>query len=104
MINKRPPKITDILSKVKEAVISGEYLDMTHAQARSRERNITRPEYEYVLKSGYHERKKDEYKENHKAWNYAIRGKTVDGRDLRVAVSFEDNDMLIITVIDLAKK
>ncbi|MCH9021382.1 MAG: DUF4258 domain-containing protein [Planctomycetes bacterium] len=103
MAKKRPAKITDVRSQIIQAVNSGEYLDVTHAQDRSRERNITRPEYEYVLKNCFHERSKDEYMENYKAWNYAVRGHTIDGRDIRVVVSFDDNGMLIITVIDLEK-
>ena len=103
MAKKRPSKITDLLSNIKKAVNSGEYLDVTHAQDRSRERNITRPEYEYVLKNGFHERSRDEYMEKYKAWNYAVRGHTIDGRDIRVVVSFDDNGMLILTVIDLEK-
>ncbi len=57
----------------------------------------------YVLTTGYREAKKDEYKEEHQSWNYAMRGKTVDDRKLRVAVSFDKDDLLIITVIDLEK-
>jgi hypothetical protein len=70
----------------------------TRAQKK---RQITRPEYEYVLINGYHEKKKDDYKEKYKAWNYAIRGKTIDKRSIRVVVSFDKNDLLVITVIDL---
>lgn len=59
-------------------------------------------EYEYVLKTGWHEKRKDTYDEiEYKTWNYAIRGKTVDARELRVIVSFAEDGMLIITVIEL---
>ncbi len=58
-------------------------------------------EYEYVLKTGWHEKAKDQYDVQNKAWNYAIRGKTVDTRELRVVVSFDEEGLLIITVIDL---
>jgi hypothetical protein len=104
---KRPPKRNDLLKAVRAAVDAGRYLDMVHARKRQGERQITRPEYEHVLRTGYHEARKDEFKEEHSAWNYAIRGKTVDGRDLRVAISFErvktgsDETLLIITVIEV---
>ena len=98
---KRPGKISNVLSLVRKAVLSGNYIDMVHAEIRKHERDITRPGYEYVLRTGWHEKSKDEYKEEYKAWNYSIRGKTVDGRDLRVVISFDENGMLIITVIDL---
>ena len=75
---------------------------MTHAQERQTERNITRNEYEYILvKSGWHEKRKDKYDQDYQAWNYAIRGKTIDERELRIIASFDDDGMLIITVIDL---
>lgn len=48
-----------------------------------------------------HEKAKDAYQERYKNWNYAIRGKTVDDRELRVVVSFEENGLWIITLIDL---
>lgn len=54
--------------------------------------------------NGHHEKSKDEYKPEHKCWNYSIRGKTVSERELRVAVSLDKvSGLLIITVIDLDK-
>jgi hypothetical protein len=59
---------------------------------------------EQAIARGHHEKRKDEYKTEHKCWNYSIRGKTVDARELRVAVSLDKNSgLLIVTVIDLAK-
>ena len=103
MTMKRPSKIPNVLEVIRKSITNGNFYDVSHAEGRKEERNITRPEYLYVLKHGYHEPKKDEYKEEFKAWNYSIRGKTVDGRELRVVVSFDDNFMLIITVINLEK-
>jgi len=60
-------------------------------------------EVKQVLKYGHHEKRKDEFKEEHSAWIYSIRGKTMDQRNLRIAVSFDKNNMLVITVIDLGK-
>lgn len=58
-----------------------------------------------VIETGRHENRKDEYKEEYRAWNYAIRGETLDGRALRVAVSFErvsgEDLMVLVTAIDL---
>lgn len=101
MTIKRPSKIPNVLNVIRKAIAEGHYVDVVHAEERKQERNITRPEYLYVLNHGYHEPKKDEYKVEYKAWNYAIRGKTIDGRELRVVVSFDENNLLIITVIDL---
>ncbi|MFN8672350.1 MAG: DUF4258 domain-containing protein [Candidatus Sericytochromatia bacterium] len=101
---KRPEKEPNLLLKIKEAINSGNYRDVTHALERSIERAITRAEYLYVLKNGRHEKKKDEFKEEYNNWNYAIRGKTLDEKELRVIVSFEENGLLVITVIDLELK
>ena len=38
---------------------------MTHAYLRATERKITRAEYLYVLKTGKHEKRKDEFKEEY---------------------------------------
>ena len=66
------------------------------------ERVIDIHEIRQVIEGGWHEKAKDEYKAEWSAWNYAIRGKTVDGRSLRVAVSFDtDGHLLVITAIDL---
>ena len=54
-----------------------------------------------VIRDQGHESGKDEYKQEHRAWSYSMRGKTVDGRPLRIVVSFDADDLLIITVIDL---
>ena len=47
------------------------------------------------------EKRKDKFDEAYNSWNYSVRGKTVDLRELRVIVSFDDSGMLIITAIDL---
>jgi hypothetical protein len=99
---RRPQKHEDVPALVREHVKAGRFLDTRHALDRRRERRINRPEVLYVLCHGYHEKRKDEFKEANGAWNYSIRGKTVDGCDLRVCVSFEDElGMLIITAIVL---
>lgn len=65
------------------------------------ERRITRPEVLYILRHGHHEPRKDTFSSEHMAWSYAIRGRTLDGRNLRVCVSLDASRMLIITAIDL---
>ena len=41
------------------------------------------------------------FDERFKVWNYAIRGKTLDKREIRVMASFDQQNMLIITAIEL---
>jgi len=98
----RPVKVQDVLKVVRAHLDSGTYLDTRHAFERKHERGITRPEVIFVLKNGYHEKKKDQFEVRYKSWSYAIRGKTVDGRELRVIISFDEMGMLLITAIDLS--
>jgi hypothetical protein len=97
-------KISDLLEKVHRCIKHGFYLDTRHATDRQSERRISRPEIIYVLKNGRHEKNKDHYQDRYKSWNYAIRGKTIDRRDVRVIVAFDENNMLIITAIELESK
>ena len=97
----RPPKISNLLEAIQKCIEDGRYLDTRHASHRQAERDITRPEILRVLRTGFHEKKKDQFDGVYKAWNYAVRGKTLDARSLRVIVSFDENNMLIITAIDL---
>lgn len=98
---KRPVKCANVLEKVKECLELGMYYDTTHATLRKGQRRVGLQDVLYVLKNGYHEKKKDEYKPEYKDWNYAIRGKIVDGKELRIAIAFDEDGMLIITVIVL---
>ena len=76
---------------------------MDHALQRIKEREVTFLEVRQVLRTGFHEKRKDAFKEEHNSWNYSVRGKTIDKRNLRIVVSFDEDDMLVITVIDLDK-
>ncbi len=94
-------KLSKLLDRIHDCLRSGDFFDTVHASTRRGERGITRPEMLYVLLHGWHEKGKDEYQKRFDTWNYAVRGKTVDGRELRVVVSFDDSGLLIITAIDL---
>ena len=97
---KRP----DVLHAVCECLDQDRFVDTRHVAERQDERAITRLEVLYVLRNGHHEKRKDQWENFYKAWNYAIRGKTFEKRDLRVVVSFDVNGMLIITAIEVGKK
>jgi len=98
----RPNKLDDVISLVRSCVAAGNFTDTRHAEQRQGQRKITRFEIVSVLETGYHEKKKDEFKPEYQSWNYAIRGKTLDKRELRIAVAFDEaTQMLIITAIDL---
>lgn len=102
---ERPDKHPDVMALVKTCVETGDYLDTRHATERQRERLISRLEVVEILKNGHHEKKKDAFMKEFNAWNYAIRGKTLDKRDLRIAVSFDETTrLLVITAIEILKK
>ncbi len=99
---KRPEKHKDVLGSVRKCVALGRFRDTRHATDRKSEREISLLEIKQVLETGFHEKSKDEFKAAFQAWNYAIRGRTIDRRELRIAVSFdEEATMLIITAIEL---
>ena len=98
---KRSPKIVGLLERVRKSVELGEYFDSRHFLTRQKERNISRLDVEYVLKSGWHEKQKDSFDMFNHTWNYSLRGLTVDPRELRVVVSYDARVMMIITAIDL---
>lgn len=94
-------KHIDILKLIEKAILKGDYIYTGHAEKRLQDREVNRQEVKQVLKSGFHEKKKDQYDETFSEWNYSVKGKTVDKRKLRVVISFDKSNMLIITVIDL---
>ena len=62
------------------------------------------PDITHVLLNGERDPVRDEFKEEFQSWNYAVRGKTIDSRSIRIAVTFDENEMLIVTVIPLGKR
>ena len=94
-------KIQNLMERIRTCVDQGHYLDTRHAHQRQSERKISRPEVLFILRHGHPEKKKDKFDLHHQSWNYSIRGKTVDRRELRIIVSFDKSGLLIITAIDL---
>lgn len=102
MTRKRPEKITNVLEKIKDCIEKGNYFVTVHAFERQNERMISLPESLHVLETGYEEKKKTRFDIEHNVWKYAIRGKTVrDELDVRVIVAFDEDGMLIITVMHI---
>ena len=89
------------MQRVRKCLENGDYLDTFHSNLRQRERMISRMEIIQILRSGWHEKAKDRYDKHHQAWNYAVRGKTIDDRELRIIISFEGVQLLIVTAIEL---
>lgn len=104
MIKKRParpPQLPDLLSEIRKCLDQGKYLPRNHARERQEERNIELVDVKFVLKNGYHEKRKTTFSEEFNTWKYAIRGRTLDEVDIRVIVAFDENIMHIITVMTI---
>lgn len=100
---KRPLKVADVLQKARVCIETGRYYDTTHASLRKSQRRISLAHVLHVVQNGCHEKSKDQYHAEHSDWTYAIRGKTIDEKDIRIAIAFDKDDMLIITVIEVAR-
>jgi hypothetical protein len=93
-------KTAELLQKVREHIQKGRYIVSMHALQRQNQRLIDLKNVLYVLKNGNHEAEKDLFDIKRQMWKYAIRGKTIDGINLRVIVSLAE-EMIIITVVRL---
>jgi len=98
---KKPSKHANPLGKARDCLKRGNYTVTYHAEERQAERVVPIPDAIYTIEVGYHEKRKDRFDEAYQAWNYSIRGKTTDKRDLRVVISFDQDGLLIITVVVL---
>lgn len=99
----RSLKVKDLMVLVRAAVENGQLIYSTHASIRMGERNIIKPEIEYVLETGHHEAKKDKFNVEFGSWDYVIKGKTVDNRNLRIIIALIHPNVLIVAAIDLCR-
>lgn len=95
------PKAKDLFAKISESVKTGRLLYSNHANDRMLERKILKPDVEQVLLKGYHEARKDQFNLVMNSWDYAIRGKSVDGKNLRIIIALIKPNILVVTAIDL---
>ena len=79
-----------LVSRRHHCIETGKYLPTFHAECRQFERDITLLDALYVIKNGYREHKHDQFKEEWQAWNYAVRGITLQDDTVRVIISFDD--------------
>lgn len=103
-MNQRPAKVLKIIEKVRVAVAVRSFRVSGHARKRMVRLGISSSEMVFILKNGYHETRKDEFMAEFNDWNYAIRGKTVDARSIRLAVALELHGFVVVTAIDLDKE
>jgi hypothetical protein len=95
-------KIENVVVLAKNLMLKGAYVISNHAKLRQGERCFTMGDIRSIIDTGYHEKRKDEYKEEYADWNYAIRGKTLDNDQARICIAFtEEKQFVVITVIRL---
>jgi hypothetical protein len=99
----RLKKADNLLEKLKACVEKGNYSITDHAFQRQQERIITVPECLYVLTTGYEEKSKSRFDAEHNSWKYAIRGQTLRKADIRIIVAFDEDGVLIITVMHVGR-
>lgn len=96
---KRPEKLTNVLEKIRACIEQEKYSFTIHALDRVIERGIDVQTTIYMLLNGFEEKQKTKFDVDRNSWKYAIRGLTTDNFDVRVIVGFDEDDMLIITVM-----
>jgi len=97
-------KIVGIVELARKLIASGRYVISEHAKVRQDERGLNIFDVKNVIAYGWHEARKDQYILAYDDWNYAIRGKTIDGEEARICVAFDEKEsMVIVTVIRLEK-
>jgi len=102
MKGQRPDKIENVAELAKNLIQKGAFVISKHAKLRQGQRHLTPGDIKNIINTGYHEKRKDEFKDEHSDWNYAIRGKTLDEEQARVCIAFtEKSHFVVITVIRL---
>ena len=98
-------KEKDLIRKMKTLLGVNKLRISPHCSKRMNERNILYYEILQALSNGRHDPKRDRFNSAFKSWDYSIKGQTIDGRDLRIGITFEyvsyDSEViLVLTVID----
>jgi len=102
-VRKRTDQIENLHAKILECIENERYIQSIHAIDQRKARSIELTDAIYVLRTGRHEKNKTRFDDTYKTWHYAIRGNTLEGLDIRVIVAFDEDDMLIITVMHVFK-
>lgn len=103
-MKKRVDKVQNVSELACKLMEQGAYVISNHAYVRKNQSRLSTGDIQNVLKTGYHEKRKDEYKEEFADWNYAIKGKTLDNEYARVCVSFDkETSLIVVTVIRLER-
>lgn len=99
----RSPKIENVIGKAKQAIAKGLYRYTAHAESRKFERMITEEDALHVIENRWRVQLRDDFCEIHQSWKYAFEGETLQDELLRVIIGFDENMLLIVTVINISK-
>lgn len=101
-------KETDVARRVSDLASNGKYRFLRHAHRRMKQRRVNLYEILQVLKNGTHQAHRDRFNHEFQYWQYTLEGKTLDGRRIRLAVSFQlyrqEEHLIVVTVINLGRK
>ncbi|HAT1765081.1 TPA: DUF4258 domain-containing protein [Legionella pneumophila] len=112
----KPSKKTDqeLFALIEQKIKEKNYIFVPHAKERQKQRNISDLDVLNILegKSGYDRKRnksKDSYESNYihekpQDWKYCIEGKDIDEKKVRIILTFTDDLMPIITVINLSEE
>lgn len=105
---RKPNKKTDreLWNLIAEMIASSNYVFLNHAKMRLKDRNVTDIDVLDILenkdnRNRKRNKSKDTYTPGYQDWNYCIEGKDLDGKRIRIIISFDSELMLVITVIRL---
>jgi len=99
-------KDQELWDSIYLSILNKNYIFVAHAKKRLKDRNVTDIEVLDILENKERckrkrNKKKDSYIKGHQDWNYCIEGVDLDGEKIRIIISFNEELMLIITVIRL---
>jgi hypothetical protein len=105
----KPVKKTDkeLWGIIEKRIADGDYIILPHAKKRQIDRSITDIDVLDILENKKdrkrkRNKKKDIYTEGYLDWNYCIEGQDLDDENkIRIIVSFDESNLLVITVIRL---
>lgn len=106
MLNKKPDKKTDteLWALILEMISNGDYIFLRHAQDRLKDRKVSDLDVLDILENKPKRKRKrnkskDTFLPGYKDWNYCIEGNDLDNKKIRIIISFDEERMLVITVI-----
>src|SRR5689334_8013724 len=104
--NKKPNKKTDaeLWALIAKMIPNGNYIFLRHAHNRLKDRNVSDIDVLDILENKLNRKRKrnkskDVFLPSYSDWNYCIEGNDLDGKKIRTIISFDDELMLVITVI-----